>query len=679
MPDSAPRAALPPGGQAKILAAETPDLRSLTTLAGGVVVVAGLYLGREVLIPVTLAILLSLVLSPLTRLLRRARIGRVAAVLVAVLVAVGIILAAASLIGAQLADLAQNAPLYQHTVMRKLEAIRAMTIGRVDGLVERLGGGLGHSPPPLPSVTPPSAATVAPPLPVEIHSPDMTPLEMARTLLAPLAGPLAQAGIVLIVTTFILLQREDLRDRLIRLFGSTDLHRTTVAMDDAADRLSRFFLAQLCINLGFGAVIGFGLLVIGVPSPLLWGLVAALLRFVPYIGGVLGAVLPIGLAAAVDPGWSMALWTAALFLAVEPVAAHVVEPLAYGHSTGMSPVSVVVAAIFWSWIWGPIGLIIATPVTLCLVVLGRHVERLEFLDVLLGDRPALTPVENFYQRALAGDPDEALEQAEALLKERALSSYYDEVALKGLALAAADVRRGLVTPLQLERIRDSVAELAEALDEHDDAEPPIPQPGPAGRMLRLSPAEQRLPRPAALPWPDPAVIPEAWRRDGAVLCVAGRGPLDEASALLLAQILRKHGLGARVVPHAEVSRRLAGQFVAPGARMACVCAVAMGAMPGNGAPVHLRYLLRRLRQRLSGTPLMVGLWTAPEALLDDALHRALEVPLVVASLREAVLACARAALLADAANRGAENEGAENEGTGGENAIPGQHGGEAIA
>ncbi|MDQ1077683.1 AI-2E family transporter [Pseudoroseomonas cervicalis] len=627
-----------PATRAKVAPAEAPDLRSLTTLAGGVVVVAGLYLGREVLIPVTLAILLSLVLSPLVRVLRRLRVGRITAVLLAVLVALGIILAAAALIGAQLAELAQNAPLYQHTVQQKLDTLRQMTIGRIGSLVERLGEDFGRAPPPVPSITPPRDAAV-PPLPVEIHSPDMTPMQMVRAFLAPLAGPLTQAGIVLVVTIFVLLQREDLRDRLIRLFGSTDLHRTTVAMDDAAIRLSRFFLAQLCINLGFGAVIGLGLLLIGVPSPLLWGLVAALLRFVPFIGGILGAVLPIGLAASVDPGWSMALWTAALFLAVEPIAAHVVEPLTYGHSTGMSPVSVIIAAIFWSWIWGPIGLIIATPVTLCLVVLGRHVERLEFLDVLLGDRPALTPVENFYQRALAGDPDEAQEQAEALLKERSLSSYYDEVALKGLALAAADVRRGLVTPTQLDRIRDSVTELAESLDEHDDSEPTPPPPANgAGRMLRLSGAEQRLPRPAPMALPSAESIPPAWQAEGAVLCIAGRGPLDEVSATMLAQILRKHGLGAQVVPYAEVSRRAVGHFEAPGARMACICAVQM-----RGAPTHLRYLLRRLRQRLPRLPLMVGLWAAPDNALDDALHQSLGVPLVVGTLREAVIACARTA------------------------------------
>ena len=204
------------------------------------------------------------------------------------------------------------------------------------------------------------------------------------------------------MAVFILLQQEDLRDRLIRLFGSTDLHRTTVAMDDAARRLSRYFLTQLGINAAFGLIIGVGLFIIGIPSPVLWGVLAALLRFVPYVGSLMAGAIPVLLGAAVNPGWSMAIAAAALFLVTEPIMGQIVEPMLYSRSTGLSPVSVVVSAIFWAWLWGPIGLILATPLTLCLVVLGRHIERLEFLDVVLGDRPALTPVENFYQRVLVG-------------------------------------------------------------------------------------------------------------------------------------------------------------------------------------------------------------------------------------------------------------------------------------
>jgi hypothetical protein len=397
----------------------------------------------------------------------------------------------------------------------------------------------------------------------------------------------------------------------------------------------------VAINASFGFVIGIGLMLIGLPSPILWGILAGLLRFVPYVGAILGAVLPIGLAAAVDPGWSMAIWTAGLFLAIEPVIGHIVEPLAYGHSTGMSPVSVVLAAIFWSWIWGPIGLLLATPLTLCLVVMGRHIDRLEFLDVILGDRPALTPVENFYQRTLAGDPDEAQEQAELLLKDRSLCSYYDEVAIKGLHLAAADVRRGVVTAPQLERVREAVTDLIESLQDHDDVEPSVAAPSNSvgARMMRLSPAEQKLPRDPITPLPTPESTPEDWRQDGSVLCVAGRGPLDDISASLLAQLLRKHGFGARVVPHQAVTRREIGTLDATGARMICVCSVEL-----QGTPSNLRFLLQRLKLRAPGAPMLVGVWQDEDpALRDEDLRKALGAQYLVSSLREAVVACAKVA------------------------------------
>ncbi|MCJ2105332.1 AI-2E family transporter, partial [Methylobacterium sp. E-041] len=259
---------------------------------------------------------------------------------------------------------------------------------------------------------------------------------------------------------------EDLRNRMIRLFGSSDLHRTTVAMDDAAGRLGTYFLAQLGMNAAFGVIVGVGLWFIGVPNPILWGVFSALMRFVPYIGAFISGILPVALAAAVDPGWSMVIATAALFLIAEPIFGQVIEPLLYGHSTGLSPFAVIVSTLFWGFLWGPIGLILATPFTVCLVVLGRHVDSLEFLDILLGDRPPLTPVENFYQRMLAGDPDEARDLGEAMLKERSLSSYYDEVALKGLQLAANDYARGVVTPAQLENIRASARSLVEDFEDH---------------------------------------------------------------------------------------------------------------------------------------------------------------------------------------------------------------------
>ena len=438
---------------AGVVPADSPGLTTLVGLAVSVIVVAGLYFGREVLIPITLSVLLSFILAPLANLIRMIGVGRLASVFLAVGLALGVVLALSGLIGAQVADLAEQTPQYQQAIRTKIETARSLTLDKISSAFRNLGRQLE------PSVIAPKAennraSKTSDPdqtlLPVEVHQPAPSPLEFAESVVAPIVSPLSTIGIVFIVAIFVLLQRQDLRDRLIRLFGTRDLHRTTVAMDDAADRLSRYFLTQLAINAAFGVIIGLGLLIIGVPSPALWAGLSTLLRFVPYIGALLAAMLPMALAAAVDPGWTMLFLTAALFIVVEGITGQAIEPLLYGHSTGLTPVSVVVAAIFWTSIWGPIGLILSTPLTLCLVVLGRHVDRLEFLDVLLGDRPALTPIENLYQRLLAGDPDEALDQAEQLLKERSLCSYYDEVVIPGLRLAATDVDRAVLGPTQLE-------------------------------------------------------------------------------------------------------------------------------------------------------------------------------------------------------------------------------------
>ncbi|MFC6746133.1 AI-2E family transporter [Methylobacterium persicinum] len=290
------------------------------------------------------------------------------------------------------------------------------------------------------------------------------------------------------VLLFVLMQREDLRDRLIRLAGSRDLHRTTVAMDDAARRLSRYFVAQVALNTAFGVVVGVGLYFIGVPNPVLCGIVSALMRFVPYLGAFVSALLPMMLAASVDPGWNMTIATAILFLILEPITGQVIEPIFYGQSTGLSPTAVLVSALFWTWLWGPVGLLLSTPLTACLVVLGRHVEHLEFLDVLFGDRPALTPVQNFYQRILAGDSEEVLGHADLILQHCSLSSYYEDVVMKALELAARDAARGVLTPGQKGAMRSTLSELIEDLADRTDG----PADGsPKGR--RRMPARPRAP------------------------------------------------------------------------------------------------------------------------------------------------------------------------------------------
>lgn len=584
----------------KIAAAETPSPASMMTLAVSVVVIAALYVAREVLIPITLAVLLSFVLAPLVQRLRRIGLWRVPSVLLAVVLALGVILALGLVIGTQLAQLGRDAGLYTATIEKKVDVARSFAAEQATALSGRLGHTTETPKRPEPK---PSASEPAKPMAVEVHQPDPTPFQMIESIAVPVLSPLSSLGIMLVVAVFILMQMEDLRDRMIRLFGSKDLHRMTAAMDDAADRLSRYFLTQLALNAAFGVIVAIGLYFIGVPSPALFGIVAALFRFVPYVGAVGAALLPLLLAAGVDPGWTTVIETAAMFVVIEGLTGQVLEPLAYGHSTGLSPVSVVISAIFWAWLWGPVGLILSMPLTLCLVVLGRHVDHLQFIDVLLGDQPALTPAESFYQRMLAGDADEALDQAEVLLRERSLSEYYDDVALGGLQMAANDSLRGVLTADQLANIRESIGAVVQDLADHDD-------PG-----SRAEPVEGQPP--------------------GLVLCVAGRGPLDEAACSMLAQVLAKRGLQARVVPAAAAGRGAVEQLDISGVSVICV-----SYLEAAGSVSGLRYLMRRLRARAPGVPTLIGLWQADPALLnEDRLKATIGADQYTTSLRDAVEAC----------------------------------------
>ena len=621
-------------------------MNQLLSLTVGVVAVAALYLAQEVLIPITLAVLLSFVLAPLVERLRDWHVPRIPSVLLAVVLAFGVILSLGSVIGIQVASLAGDLPRYQATIQHKIITVRGEGLSQIGAIFKKFGkefdgGQTAQQPVPQAGRSAPASRTLDPqaqaPIPVEVHQPAASPLEIMQRVLSPLLGPLEKSFIVVIVSVFILLQREDLRDRLIRLFGSNDLHRTTVAMDDAARRLSRYFLFQLCVNSGFGVIVGIGLMLIGLPSAWLWAIVAGLLRFVPYVGSFLAAVLPVALAAAVDPGWSMMVWTAALFIVTDFIVGQVVEPLLYGHSTGLSPVSVIIAAIFWTWLWGPIGLILSTPLTLCLVVVGRYVERLEFLDVMLGDRPALTPVENFYQRMLAGDPDEAQDQAEILLKEHSLSSYYDTVAVNGLRLAASDLGRGTVGIDRLEKIQFAMHALIHELGESvaDDSDP---RPASAAKPRCRRQRPRRRLRPMLRqrsPCRSRAVSPRPGAGDTPVLCIAGRGPLDRAAADMLKQLLEKHGLAARTVDNEAATREGIASLEVAGVAMVCIAYLEI-----TGSPSHLRYLIRRLRRRMPGIKVLVGLWPEEdEVMQDDRLRAAIGADFYATSLRDAVAVC----------------------------------------
>ncbi|MBP0590037.1 AI-2E family transporter [Paraburkholderia sp. LEh10] len=563
----------------------TPGLHSLASLITFVVVVCGLYFAREVLIPITLAVLLSFLLAPFVSLLRRLHFGQLPSIFVAVLTSLVTLLAVSTLIGAQVAQLAGSLPQYQAAIERKVEAVQEKTVGRADAMLSRAATALARVAPER--AAPPHEAgrsqkpTAAAPLPVEVHEPIPSPLQLAQRVFTPVLGPLETMFIVLVVTIFILMQREDLRDRLIRLFGARDLHRTTTAINDAASRLSRYFVVQLGVNLGAGALIAIGLAIIGVPGALLFGVLTALLRFVPYIGTWIAGILAVILAAAIQPQWTMAVWTIVLFVSIDVVAGQVVEPLLYGHSSGLSPLAVVVAAIFWSWLWGPIGLVLSTPLTLCLVTLGRYAERLKFLTVLLGDQPALTPAQNFYQRLLADDPHEAIVQADRFLKDMPLVRYYDDVAREGLRLARNDALRGVFSPEQLARMNETLLDIVENLEQVEGMPEARPDTG----------------APDALP----ALLPEDAARQR-IVCVAGRGAFDEVTMAIAVQLLTRRGFVPILANYAQFRRGHAGSHGVEGAAIVCVVT-----LDAPEAPPYLRNLLRRIRERAPGAQLIVGI------------------------------------------------------------------------
>jgi predicted PurR-regulated permease PerM len=636
--------------------ARTPE--ELTALLSAVamailaaIIVMVLYYGRDIIIPIALAVLLSFVLAPLVRLVQRLRIPRSLAVVSVVVIAFAFIFAMGSLLATQLAQLAGDLPRYQSTISEKIQSFRETTAGRgtlerASSMLKDLGKELDKPKEAANALGTVAVPKTAPPrpVPVEVLQPDPGALESLQTLISPLLHPLATTGIIVIFVIFILLQREDLRNRLIRLAGSDDLQRTTAALDDAASRLSRLFLIQLLVNGSFGIIIGIGLWLIGVPSAILWGILAAVLRFVPYIGAFIAAAFPLALAVAVDPTWTMLLWTIALFVVVEPIVGHVLEPMVYGHSTGLSPVAVVASATFWTALWGPIGLVLATPLTVCLVVLGRHVERLEFLDVMFGDRPALSPPEIFYQRMLAGDPTEASAKAEEFLKERSLSSYYDEVALRGLQLAQADAERGALDPDRLTKIRDAVQEFANNISEQDERPPKVNPTTDAEATSAIEGVAEDAPY-ERLPVLRKEDLPAEWQGEHPILCLAGRSPIDEAAAIMLAQLTGAHGLSARV--EAAEALSTANIFRLETAGVAIVCLVYMDA----SSPAHMRYAVRRLRRKLPTATIILGCW------MKDIDSAALE------NLREGAKADVAAATLGGALKLCIEATGVESLGT----------------
>ena len=569
-------------------------------MAVAALIIAGLYFGREIFVPVALAVLLSFVLAPFVMRLHSWRVPRTVSVLVVVVIGFSIIFSLGGLMVSEATRLAGKLPGYQQTLSDKIESLRGLmggsrTLEQASTVLKELDTELQHRDaggrPDSGLVRQPRDKPI--PIPVEVRQPDPGALTTLVAIIQPLLSPLTTTGVVVIFVVFILLQREDLRNRVVRLAGSGDIQRTTAALDDAGKRLSKLFLTQIAFNAVFGLVIGIGLELIGVPSAPLWGLIAMILRFVPYIGALISAVFPLILAAAVGSGWEMLVLTAALFAFSELLAGQVLEPLIFGHSSGLSPVAIILSASFWTWLWGPVGLVLATPLTVCLVVIGRHVDQLKFLDIMLGDRPPLTPPQLVYQRMLAGDPMEAAEQAQDHLQNASLEDYYDTILLKGLRLAEVDNRLGHLNEERLDRIVATVGELVADLETHHDVEATNVTTSDAGSNLgALVAIEQTNDK--------PVLVPEKWRSPRSILCIPGSTKLDEAAALVLAQIMRRRGFGAAAEKADALSMSKFFSLDLADTSLVCVCYVDR---PSNA---KIQYAVRRLAKKSSSAGILLA-------------------------------------------------------------------------
>lgn len=577
---------------------QPPRGNALVNMAVAALIVTALYFAREILVPVALAVLFSFVLAPFVIRLQSWRVPRQLAVLLAVFVGFSIIFSLGGLMVSQANRLAEELPGYQQTLREKIQGLRGVaasgsgTLERASRVLRELDSELQNPARGQALVEGLRRQPLDRPIPVEIRQPDPGTLTTLVAIIQPLIQPLTTTGIVVIFVIFILLQRQDLRNRFIRLAGSHDMQRTTAALDDAGQRLSRLFLNQIIVNASFGLIIGIGLQLIGVPSAPLWGLVAMILRFVPYVGSAISAVFPLILAAAVGSGWGMLLMTAGLFATLQLIAGQVVEPLVYGRSSGLSPVAIVISASFWTWLWGPIGLVLATPLTVCLVVVGRHVDRLQFLDVLFGNQPALTPPQLVYQRMLAGDPIEASQQAQAFLADASLDDYYDTIMLPGLRLAEADARLGKVDGERIDRILATVSEVVDDLDSHEDQ---LPEADPVDTRSDLARLEPLADTEIAAP------LPKLWQQAGAVLCIPGSGKLDEAAALVLVQLLKRRGIGASAETADALSMSRFFSLDLSQAAALCVC------YTGKPSDAIIQYTVRRLSKKSRGGRIIIAL------------------------------------------------------------------------
>ncbi|WP_119300751.1 AI-2E family transporter [Dongia deserti] len=588
--------------------------QSILTTGGILLAIAALYFGSELFIPFALAVLLAFAISPIIDALRRWRVPRVPAVIFTVALAMLLIASVSYVLSTQLIRLAESIPSYQHTMLNKIDSMRGEqadgsgVIDRLAATLERLRSRLAQQDEREPSGLPRSASDGqdrADPIPVIIESEASSPMDVFRSVIGPLLKPLTTAGLAIVFVLFVLLERDDLRDRFIKLVGAGDLQTSTEALNEAGHRISRYLLMQLILNVSYGVPFGIGLYIIGVPNAVLWGLLAIFLRFIPYLGPFLAALFPMTLAFAVDPGWSMLLWVAGLFLAMELVSNNFLEPWLYGSSTGLSPLSVIAAAIFWTTLWGPVGLILSTPLTVCLIVIGRYVPRLSFLGTLLGSDPVLAPEEQLYQRLLSQNHEGAIEIAERYVDEHSAPAFYDHVAIPALRLAENDRQRDAGAG----GFRRTVAEGMSAV---------VPEVTEYAQQRKRG-DEEAGDDAASHSLGEPC------------LCIGGKTDLDRVAAEMVAQTLREHGIGSRVLPPITVSQNGIGRIDLAGVDVVCLSYLA------QEPQTYASFVCRRLKRRAPNLKIVVCLWnTAIGPTLASELKDRSGADAVVSSIAAAV-------------------------------------------
>jgi predicted PurR-regulated permease PerM len=573
------------------------NLAALLGVVVAVVVVGTLYFARVVLIPFTLAVLITFILTPVAKLLERMHFGRMFSTLIVVVLSFIVVGAVGWTVSQQFAQVMNQLPDYRSNIHAKLEALhlsKSTALNNASDTMNEISKDLAA--PPAGSSASGTHSAAAPsrqrPMQVEVVKSPALPLDSLESVL----GIIGTFGIVVVLTFFMLVRRENFRNRLISLGGHRSLHVMTQAIDDATARVSRYLRLQLLVNICYGALIGTCLHFIGIPGALLWGVLVGLLRFLPYIGPPIGGILPLLLSFAIFDGWIKPLETFGLFVVTEILVSNFVEPALYGAYTGLSSMAILLAAIFWTAIWGPIGLVLSTPLTVCLVVIGRHVPRLRFLNVLLGDEPVLTADARYYQRLLAMDHEEAKRVLENFLKKKPLEDLYDSVLIPALSLAERDRHHERLDKVSAEFVisntRRIIAELFEERrhETHESSPPSREIPAPPNQPNE---SESRASLPARTPIANPKIV-----------VVPARDAADEIVAAMLCQLLTRAGYAATCIPLGKPAEMIL-KSVQSAPDIVCISALPPYAVG------HAKSVYAKLCAQLPQTGVLLGVWNYP--------------------------------------------------------------------